>query len=138
MDTSKLRHPKPTARRILKGRQARAEKLVEKLTRAAVVLRDGRCRFKRATWAEAGSVSLDVAPAYAFAGHRCEGPSEWAHFGDKRRSLTRGMAPELRHTTAGSLMLCKYAHEAYDAGHLKITALTRHGCDGRLKFRWAR
>lgn len=132
--------PKPSkTRRQLKARQARQETQIKKLTRAACVVRDGDCRLLQAEFllyeCSMGRVDYLASPWHA---HNCDAPYEWAHFGDKRRSRTRGQAAEIRHTTAGSLMLCKSAHEAYDAGRLKITALTRHGCDGRLKFALAK
>lgn len=129
MDTSQLAHPKGRTRKQIKAKADRAEALVEKLTRAACVLRDGHCRMT------AGGDDVFIG-AVKLMSMPCEGPSEWAHFGKKRRARTRGMQPEERHTTAGSLMLCQVMHRAYDSGWLKITALTRHGCDGRLKFRW--
>lgn len=129
MDTSQLAHPKGRTRKQIKAKADRAEALVERLTRAACVVRDGECRYHSAT-SKYDDVFVNVVPDW-----KCGGPSQWSHFGAKRRARTRGMEPEERHTTAGSLMLCLPIHEAYDAGLLKITALTRHGCDGRLKFR---
>lgn len=131
-------HPQPKpakTRRQLKARQDRQEAQIKRLVRAAVVVRDGTCRLLAAEL----SAVHDVVLYPNVDRHRCAGnPGEWAHFGDKRRSRTRGQAPEIRHTTAGSLMLCKTAHEAYEAGRLRITALTRNGCDGRLKFALAK
>jgi hypothetical protein len=64
----------------------------------------------------------------------CDGASEWAHLEDKRRFKTVGMEPEERHTTGGSLMLCKSHHVAYDRHRIKITILSRAGADGPLRF----
>jgi hypothetical protein len=63
----------------------------------------------------------------------CEGRSEWAHLGDQKRFKTRGKPPEERHTTAGSLMLCRFHHRAYDTGRLRII-----GTDANhpLDFEW--
>lgn len=119
--------PKPEPRKRAKGRKVRQEAQIKKLTRLACVLRDGPCRMTAFIFGDVVAI-----PDY----RNCEGPPEWAHFGGKRRARTRGQAPEIRHTTAGSLMLCREMHRAYDEGRLLITALTRHGCDGRLKFRW--
>jgi hypothetical protein len=93
------------------------------LVRTACVLRDGRCRFLREDFA-----------AQQRAQNFCSSVAEWAHFGAHKRARTRGMAPLERHTTAGSLMLCTRHHRQYDAGTLKITALTDRGCDGPLEF----
>lgn len=60
----------------------------------------------------------------------CAGPSEWAHIGKHRRCHTRGMAPEARHTTQGSAMLCKRHHDAYDAHEFDIEPQTAAGMDG--------
>ena len=126
--------PKGRTRKQLKARKDRQEARIVKLVRAACAVRDGYCRRRR----DQVDNRLMFQDAYtAIEIHSCDGPSEWAHFGGKRRARTRGQAPEVRHTTAGSLMLCRSAHADYDAGRLKITALTRHGCDGRLKFKRA-
>ncbi len=114
---------RPTApsRQQAKGRKARAERTVKVDVRAACVVRDGSCRYAKDD------------PA-----HRCQGPSEWAHLGDKTRARTRGQAPERRHTTAGSLMLCRWAHNRYDGRQrppLGIQRRTTRGADGPLRYR---
>ena len=101
----------------------RAEKKVAAVVRAACVERDGYCR-----WALASGTS-------SF----CEGASEWAHFGDSTRAKTRGMKPERRHTTAGSMMLCTKHHDALDGRRhprLYLDALTAKGADGPVAFHW--
>lgn len=112
--------PKGIPRRRLKARKDRAETVVKRRVRAVVADRDGYCRYGK-----------DYGP-----GHVCVGPSEWAHWGDRKRFKTRGMPPSERHTTAGSLMLCRSIHRAYDAGALAITADTDRGCDGLLHYHW--
>lgn len=126
---------KPEPRKRTKGRKDRAEAKVTHVVRALCVLRDGGCRM-------AGQTIFGDIYSYALAFERtvggdCDGPSEWAHMHAKRRSQTRGQAPELRHDTAHLLMLCRFHHVEYDAHRLKITALTRKGADGPLKFRRA-
>lgn len=128
--------PKGKTRKQLKARKDRDEARIKKLVRAACVVRDGYCRLHGLRPITFDDALGDCIHIYELM--RCVGPSEWAHFGKKKRARTRGMKPEERHDTAHSLMLCRSAHEAYDAGRLKITALTRHGCDGRLKFRWSK
>ncbi len=64
----------------------------------------------------------------------CLGPSEWAHFGDKKRFKTRGLPPEERHTVEDSLMMCDGHHDLYDANRLHIEALTERRCEGPLRF----
>lgn len=108
--------PKPEPLKRTKRRKLRVESVVKQKVRALCVERDGDCRLSRAT------------------GHVCGGESEWAHMGDKKRARTRGMKPELRHTTAGSLMLCTLLHRAYDAGDLLINPVTPDGADGLLRF----
>ena len=68
--------------------------------RALVAERDGYCRVNQA--------------GATFLVGDCKGVSEWAHLGDFRRFKTRGLPPEQRHTTGGSLMLCSFHHASYD------------------------
>lgn len=119
-----LAFPKGLPRRIEKGRQDRKAAKVVKSVREQCVERDGDCRL--------GENTLN--DVHAFEGSLCAGPSQWCHMHVKRRSQTRGQAPEVRHTTADSFMGCKRHHDEYDAHKLRITALTRNGADGRLKF----
>jgi hypothetical protein len=113
--------PKPEPRKRVKARKDRAETTVKQRVRAACVARDGDCRLQDA-------VILGL----------CSGESEWAHMGQKRRARTRGMDPEVRHTTAESLMLCTFHHQAYDAGKFDLlgtaaganAALVIHTADG--------
>lgn len=116
--------PKPPRRKAVKARKTRAEQTVARNVRAACVKRDGHCRIMFDEYHTVWVLAMD-----------CRGPSEWAHMHARRRSKTRGMAPEVRHDTTHSLMLCKYHHELYDAKQLFITALTRKGADGQLKYR---
>ncbi len=111
-----LAQPKGVPRKLAKARSDRAEAKVIKRVRAIVEARDGRCRLYWDAWSSV-----------------CDGPSEWAHFGDKKRFKTRKMSPEQRHTTAGSLMLCRKHHADYDQGRLVILA-GPDGCDGPLQF----
>lgn len=132
MTVAGLAHPKPESRKRVKGRKDRMATAVAKRVRAACVVRDGDCRLLQAEMHINGNDDFVVNPR---PWHHCYSQSEWAHFGEKKRARTRGQAAEVRHTTAGSLILCRDMHQAYDAGDLKITALTRKGCNGRLKFR---
>lgn len=135
MSDPRLRLPKGEKRATTKRRKDRGEALIKKLVRAACVVRDGRCRLHQFQFAITDViVGHEDAPMTALDCNH----SQWAHFDKHKRARTRGMKAEERHTTAGSLMLCKRAHDAYDAGTLQITALTRTGCDGRLKFRWSK
>lgn len=129
--------PKPikTIRQV-KDRAKRVEAKVKKDVRAQCVLRDGPCRF--------GMPSMEVirldrrAGTMNFAAPGCAGPSEWAHMHSRRRSQTRNQAPEVRHDTRYSFMACQTHHDHYDGRRLPrlfVTALTRKGADGPLKFR---
>jgi hypothetical protein len=121
--------PKPEPRSRVKRRARREAAAVVQDVRAQCVERDGPCRLARdgcnSDWwyecGECGKVPAD---------------SEWAHLHSHRRSKTRGQAPEDRHTTHGSLMLCRSAHHAYDAHRLEIEPLTDAGCDGPIVARW--
>ncbi len=64
-------------------------------------------------------------------------PSQWAHVRGTTRAETRGMKPEERHTTAGTLMLCEFHHDRYDGRkrpRIHIAAMTELGADGPLEF----
>jgi hypothetical protein len=117
---AKLKRFGMTSRRILKARKDRAEDARAAHVRAACVLRDGHCRLSKDN------------PV-----HVCQGFSEWCHTHAKRRSKTRKMAPEIRHTTADSFMACTSAHDRYDnrkRPKLGFTALTDRGCDGPIAW----
>lgn len=131
--------PKPSKTiRQLKDRKGRAEAKVKKSVRVECVRRDGPCRFGMPSLE---AITLDRrAGTMNFAAPGCAGPSEWAHMHSRRRSQTRNQAPEIRHDTQHSLMLCQFHHDQYDGRlppmpRLRITSLTRKGADGPLKFR---
>jgi hypothetical protein len=113
----RLAQPKPVKAKTLKRKRQHLERMLKTAIRAACVERDGYCRY---------GTALNYRP--------CDGPSEWAHLGDKRRSRTRGQSPELRHTTTGSVMLCRRHHQMYDLHWLTIRATTELGADGSLIF----
>lgn len=110
--------PKPEPRKRSKRRRQHGEKKVERSVRQQCVERDSYCAIDK----RADAITQLLMP--------CEGPSEWAHIGRHRRSLTRGMAPERRHTTAGSAMLCRKHHRAYDAHEFDIRLASDRGMDG--------
>lgn len=114
----------PTLRR-LKGRKDRAEAAVKKAVRALCVERDGACRI--------GEWELNPDDWHADALESCEGRSEWAHL--VKRSQTRKMAPEARHNTQITVMLCQHHHAEQESGQLIITAATDLGADGLLEFK---
>ncbi len=110
-------HPKPTPQRKVKARRGRVESKVAQAVRAQVAARDGDCRLHGIGFGD------------------CGGESEWAHLGKFRRFATRGMPPERRHVTTGSLMLCTAHHDRYDGRQrprIYIEALSSRGADGRL------
>lgn len=113
---------KPEPHKRVKGRKKREERKVVKTVRPQVVDRDGTCRLR--------SMSL----AFHLMFGACAGPSEWAHWREWSRAKTRGMAPEIRHTTDKSLMLCTKHHDDYDESRLTIEAKTERTCDGPLRF----
>lgn len=137
MDTSQLPLSKGRTRKSLKAKKDRAEATMKTSVRAQVFQRDQGCRLLAGF--EWYSQPYNGGPfVTTFTGpfqvHECVGDPEWAHMHVKRRSQTRGQAPEIRHTTKDSLMLCRFHHQEYDAHRLKITALSRRGADGPLKF----
>lgn len=112
---------KPEPLKRAKARRKRQEAKVVKSVRAQVEARDGLCRLYRDAYLQRRFLAAGM----------CEGASEWAHLGDMRRFKTRGKAPELRHTTAGSLMLCTKHHQDYDQGRMVIEG---HDANGVLRF----
>lgn len=107
---------KPEPHKRVKARRQHGERKLEKAVRRQCVERDGYCLV---------DASVEILNLGA-----CKGPSEWAHIGRHRRCLTRGMAPEKRHTTAGSAMLCRKHHRDYDAHKFDIRLVTGRGMDG--------
>lgn len=109
-----LSYCKPEPRKRVKARTQRKAAEVVKSIRQQCVERDGDCRI--GDWEnnpyDWHSDSLNDGG--------CEGRSEWAHLGEFKRFKTRGQPPEVRHTTAGSLMLCTEHHRSYDSGRLTI------------------
>lgn len=110
---------KVLTRKQEKIREARRERQAIQTVRPKVVGRDGYCRLQ-------GVQTMGP----------CLGPSEWAHLPSHRRSKTRGQAPEARHTTAGSLMLCAGHHDALDEHRMWVKETTERGADGPLL--WSR
>jgi hypothetical protein len=101
----------PTRKR-LKGRKDRAEIAVKRAVRAECVERDGYCFV--------GKLGIPG----------CKGPSEWAHLAGHRRSQTRGMAPERRHSSLWTAMLCKKHHMQEERGTHRIVYRTADYADG--------
>lgn len=128
---SHFKHDLPTRKRT-KGRKDRAEAKVKKAVRAECVERDGDCRI--GDWENNPNDTHD--DALTGDGQMpivCEGRSEWAHLGEKKRFKTRKQAPAVRHTTAGSLMLCHRHHQDYDRGRMVIDG---NDANGVLGFRY--
>jgi len=117
IDYSRSELPKGRTRRQLKSRRDRLEAKVQRAVRAACVERDGYCRMDR----------------HDAAGH-CDGITEWAHLGKWKRCFTRGLSPEHRHHTEGSLMLCQKHHRMYDRHRLTIE-YGQDGANGPLAVR---
>lgn len=107
--------PKPEPRAKQKARERRQAAKVVKSVRQQCVERDGhRCR----AW-------------YLLHMTECVGRLEWAHLAEQKRFKTRGKSPEKRHTTAGSVMLCRRHHQDYDQGRLRIVG---DDANGQLLF----
>lgn len=119
-----MRQPiaKPEPLRKKRAREKREEAAAIKDVRARVFVREQfSCRVYKD-----GAVAILGA---------CGGTLQWAHASWKRRSRTRGLPPEERHTTEGSMALCDRHHDAYDEGHaFEVEPMTDRGCDGRLKY----
>lgn len=112
---------------VLSRQRRRREATVIKDVRDVVMLRDGYCRVFHLNYRDIGG---GVVGFFSI----CSGPSEWAHWGQHRRHNTRRMAADARHTSAGTLALCRFHHAMYDAHEWEIEALTDRGADGPLRF----
>ena len=107
----RVKKPKgPTAR--ARAKRTRAESPVKRKVRGECLERDGHCIF------------APLGP--------CSRNSEWMHLEAKKRARTRGMKPEMRHTTAGSAMGCSFHHDEYDAGAIAL-AMTDQGANGPIR-----
>src|SRR5262245_25370929 len=102
----------------LRAAKARKDRSYASAVRDEVMARDGFCRYGYVPPQDRSD---------------CAGVSEWAHI--EGRYKTRGMKPEKRHSTRGTLMLCSAHHRAHHAKTLVIEAPSPKGCDGRLVFR---
>ena len=107
--------PKGKTRKQLKAKRDRIAKVIEKIVRAKCVDRDGFCRL------------MGCGP--------CQGVSEWCHMHVKRRSKTRNLPPEVRHTTMESFMACTSHHAAYDAHRITLEPLTDRGANGPMSVK---
>lgn len=115
--------PKPEPIKRVKGRRKRAEAVVKKEVRRQVCTRDGYCRVNVADRVTVGTLG------------RHEGLSEWAHLEEKRRSKTRGMNPEERHTTQDTVMFCTRHHQMYDARQFSVEFFDRFTrADGLIRL----
>ncbi len=119
----RMMFPKGKTRKVIKAAKDRRAAKVEKSVRAQCVSRDGSCRLR----------DLKPGDMSTIANHRCQGPSEHAHLGKMKRARTRDMSPEDRHTTGGSCMLCRSAHQQYDAGLVEILGDADEGLSFSLK-----
>ncbi len=116
----------PTAKAVKAKKDRHAGKVVQSV-RAQCDERDGPCRIGRP---RPGDQVVGDPGA-------CRGESQWMHLGEKTRAKTRKQAPEVRHTTQGSMMGCTAHHDRYDGRarpRLGIEQLTAKGADGPLRF----
>jgi len=119
IDYSRSELPKGRTRKQLKSRRDRLEAKIKAAVRAACVERDGEC--------------LVATRAGVFG--ECGGVPEWAHLFPHRRSQTRGLAPEIRHSTLTTAMLCTTHHALEESGAYRVMYLTPRGADGPVLWR---
>jgi hypothetical protein len=128
IDTSGLGLPKPEPRKRQKARKDRIERQVATKVRADVDARDGYCRWYWFDETTRRTIESLIGP--------CGGPSEWAHL--ISRAETRGMAPEIRHSTENSCKMCRDHHQSdkhgYDRHRFDVEAVTDRGADGPLRI----
>lgn len=112
-----------------KARQ-RGEKLTTTIKSAAKVKAAQVARRVRADVFE-----RDIACRYCRGSRETFGhPDQWHHF--PKRSKTRGMAAERRHTTKGSVRACFLCHRDLEAGFLKTVFESESGFDGPIRGEW--
>lgn len=107
--------PKGDSRKRVKGRKDRSEAKVKRAVRAECMARDGYCL---------------VLTRLNLPG--CKGPSTWAHFSGHRRSQTRGMSPERRHSSLFSGMLCERHHKQEESGQFQVVYRTTDYANGAI------
>lgn len=105
----------PTRKKV-KGRKDRAEAKVKKAVRAEVAERDGYCLVQK--------LGLPG----------CKGRSTWAHLAGHRRSQTRGMAPERRHDTRFTAMLCTRHHNQEERNTHRVVYHSVRYADGPVSW----
>jgi hypothetical protein len=71
-------------------------------------------------------------------GKRCFGSTQCAHMEGKRRSQTRRMAPEQRHSTAWEIELCMFHAMLEETKQMKTAYLSDRGADGPMRFELVR
>lgn len=98
--------------------RAKAEAPVKAKVRAECVERDGPCLV----WTRIGLFG------------ECRGPSVWSHLRGHRRSNTRGMAPEKRHNTMFSAILCSYHDRLEESGRYEVVFHTIDYANGRVSW----
>lgn len=121
------KHAIPT-QKAEKAKSERVEKKVKVDVRSKCATRDGPCVLTRAGFGD--RIVGDLG--------NCDGPSEWAHLEEKRRSKTRGQPAEVRHTSVDSCMMCRRHHARYDGRErprIAVDKLTKRGADGPLRFK---
>lgn len=122
MDMTGLPLAKPEKRAKSKRRKHRLEAAVQKLNRAVVMERDGRCAVTR------------LEGCYQPFGP-CAGRSTLAHLAGTRRSQTRGQDPSVRHSPATMVALCAFHHECEEHKGLRLVPLTAAGMNGPITWR---
>lgn len=118
--------PKPVkgTKKREKNKKTRADSAEAQRVRALCVARDGYCAFTTTRY-------RGMPPT------NCAGASEWAHLKDRRRSKTRGLAPELRHSVQHSFMGCTQHHQLYDQHRVEIQPLAEAlGMEGDFLVTW--
>jgi hypothetical protein len=66
----------------------------------------------------------------------CKGESVWGHLRGWRRSKTRKMAPEKRHSSLWTAMFCQFHDRLEESGQYEIVFHTSNYADGRIS--WAK
>ena len=105
-------------RKQVKGKKDLTEAKVKKRVRSECVERDGYCLVLTRVGIEG----------------ECRGRSVWSHLRGYRRSRTRGMAPEKRHNTMFTAMLCQRHDRLEETGKYEVVFHSNDYANGPVSW----
>jgi hypothetical protein len=123
-----LMFPKPEPLARTRRRKVRIDNTAQRMVRRAVFAREqDKC-------AVVSRLSKDEMLAVFKAFGICHGPLQLMHAAGHRRSQTRGLPPEERHSTETCLAGCAHHHDCEERRGLRFVAQTDQGYNGPLTY----